>query len=127
MDPAAIRELIAMESSQIDASFEYWLAASFAVVVTAYSARHSLSKTVKWVLSGVYLIFTAGTLIKFAADATEIVQMNALIAGTELDADSWDNRIAGYTRIAMYVLFTGVVVAFVFHADSMVSDDEESS
>ena len=88
MDPAAIRELIALESSQMDASFEYWLAASFAVVVAAYSARESLSRLARFILSGAYVIFTVGTLLKFRADASEIVQMNALLVGSELDANT---------------------------------------
>ena len=123
MDPAAIRELIALESSQIDASFEYWLGASFAVVVAAYSARASLTRVARYALSGAYLIFTIGTLLKFWADLSEITLMNELLADTELAADSAANWVAAVGRIVMYVLFSGGVVAFTFLSGSLFAKD----
>ena len=116
MDPSAIRELIALESSQMDASFEYWLAASFAVVVAAYSARYSMNKITQAVLSATYLVFTVGTLIKFSADASEINQLNELLIGTELDVDTLPIRMAAIARLAMYIVFSSLVIAFVFFA-----------
>ena len=98
----------------MDASFEYWLAASFAVVVAAYSARDSMNKIIQVVLSTAYLIFTVGTLIKFRADASEINQLNALLIGSELNVDTLPNRMAAYARLAMYIVFSSMVVAFVF-------------
>ena len=127
MDPTAIRELIALESSQIDASFEYWLAASFAVVVAAHAARGSLSNIARYCLSSAYLIFTIGTLLKFWADVSEITQMNALLAGNPLDADTTPNWIAAGARVGMYILFSGMVTAFVFLSESMFSKGNNQS
>jgi hypothetical protein len=114
MDPIALRELIALESAQIDASFEYWLGASFAVVVAAHAARDSMSQLHKYVLSGAYLLFTIGTLVKFWADVSEIRHFNNLLLGTELDSYTLPNVAAGYSRIGMYIVFSSLVTAFVF-------------
>jgi hypothetical protein len=113
MDLAAIRELIALESAQVDASFEYWLGASFAVVVAAHAGRESMSKFLKHSLSGAYLLFTLGTLVKFWADVSEITHLNALLLDTELDVATTPNQAAGFTRIAMYIVFSAMVTAFV--------------
>ena len=119
MDLAAIRELIALESAQIDASFEYWLGASFAVVVAAHAGRETMSKALKRALSGAYLLFTLGTLVKFWADLSEITHLNALLLDTELDVATTPNLVAGVTRIAMYIVFSAMVTAFVFFGGSI--------
>jgi hypothetical protein len=127
MDPAAIRELIALESSQIDASFEYWLSASFAVVVAAYAARESLSRLARYILSGAYLIFTIGTLLKFWADVSEIVQLSELLIGTDFDARTVPNWLAAGARVFMYLFFSSIVTMFVFLSESIVSDEHPES
>ena len=124
MDLAAIRELIALESVQVDASFEYWLGASFAVVVAAHTGRESMSKFLKRALSGAYLLFTLGTLIKFWADVSEIMHLNAFLLDTELDVATVPNRAAGFARIAMYIVFSAMVTAFVFFGGTSQSGRE---
>ena len=127
MDPAAIRELIALESSQIDASFEYWLAASFAVVVAVHAARGSLSRFARLLLSGAYLVFTIGTLLKFWADVSEITHLNELLVGTALDASTAANWWAASARVFMYLLFSSMVIAFVFLSESIVSNENKKA
>ena len=125
MDPTALRELIALESGQFDASFEYWIGASFAVVVAVHTARDSMLKFHRYTLCTVYILFCFVTTAKAAADLAEIAHINELLSGTALDVNTLPNRIAAFSRLVLYVVFSVVVVAFILMSGYSTSDSND--
>ena len=126
MDPTAVRELIALESGQFDASFEYWLAASFAVVLAAHAARDSMVKVHRFTLSGVYVLFCLATAAKAWSDLNEIGQLNDLLVDTALNVNNLPNRVAVFARTAIYVVFSVVVTAFVLLSGSWATGENDA-
>ena len=119
MDPAVLRELIALESAQWDASFEYWLGASFAVVVATHAARDSLLRKHTQMLCGVYVLFCLATFAKNWADLDEMVRLSALIIDTELSVSTVPNVIATVSRLLIYLVFSVLVTVFIFQSGSL--------
>jgi len=122
MEPSAILELIAGESAQVDSSFEYWLAASFAVVVAAHVGRGSFTASHRHMLSCVYLLFCVTTLTKFWADTDSISYYASLLQGTEFTVNRTSNIVAGLARVVMYLVGSVLVTAFIYQARSMAGD-----
>ena len=118
MDPASLRELVALESAQWDASFEYWLGASFAVVVAAHAARGSLLTRHRQMLCGVYVLFCIATFAKSWADVDEIARINDLIIDTGLSVVTVPNIIATIARYIIYLVFSVLVTVFIFQSGS---------
>jgi hypothetical protein len=118
MDPESLRELVALESAQWDASFEYWLGASFAVVVAAHAARDSLLTKHRQMLCGVYVLFCLATLAKSWADVDEIARINNLIIDTDLSVVTVPNIVATIGRYFIYLVFSVVVTVFIFRSGS---------
>ena len=72
-------------------------------------------------------MFTIGTLLKFWADVSEITHMNDLLFGSELDANTAANWWAAGARMVMYIIFSTMVIGFVFLSDSIFSNEHEES
>ena len=109
-------QLIAAESDQFDANFEFWLMASFAVVVAAHAARDSLALKYRYLLAGLYLLFTIETLIKVWADIEAVYYYQTLLAETEYTSDRPSNYLAVVARVLIYVAGSASAIWYIFRA-----------
>ena len=117
MESFEILQLIAEESSQVDASLEFWLMASFAVVVAAHAARDSLTPLSRHGLAGIYLVFCLTTFTKFWADLESLFFYAGKLVGTEYELDRPANGVAMLARIVLYLLGSSCSIAFIYLAD----------
>ena len=117
MQPFEILQLIAEESSQVDASLEFWLMASFAVVVAAHAARDSLTRLSRHGLAGIYLLFCLTTFIKFWADLESLFYYADQLVGTDYEINRPSNGVAMLSRILLYLLGSSCSIAFIYLAD----------
>jgi hypothetical protein len=77
-------------------------------------------------LSSLYLLFCIGTLVKFWADFESLRYFEGLLQGTGFSVDRLSNALAGYARVALYVVGSVVVTIFIYQARSMAGSTEES-
>jgi hypothetical protein len=59
MSQAELHELVFLTLSQVDASFQFWLSATFAVILAAYLAPHRLNLILVLMVSALYIATTA--------------------------------------------------------------------
>jgi hypothetical protein len=55
MTTAEIVELAILSLSQVDAQFQYWISASFAVIVASDLVGDDATRIIRWAISALYL------------------------------------------------------------------------
>ena len=66
------------------------------------------------------------TAAKGVADVSQIEQLNALLVDTPLSARSMPNRLAAFSRVAIFIVFSALVTAFVLRSASWARDTDET-
>lgn len=58
LSPAELWELSVLHQSMIDTQFQVWMPATFAIVVASFAARSFLTRGMRHMVSGLYLLAT---------------------------------------------------------------------
>ena len=58
LSPAELLELIVLHESVIDSQLQFWMTATFAIVVATFAARDVLTHRMRLIVSGLYLVAT---------------------------------------------------------------------
>jgi len=113
IDSGSLLELQFLAEASIDVQFQAWLAASFAVIVAAYSARRALTLEIRLAVVTVYLLAAYAL---FARWMTEVDRLDQ-IQNTLLDrgVDVLPVLFAPQARYTTYALGTLITVVAVFY------------
>ena len=58
LSPAELLEFIMLHESVIDSQLQFWMTATFAIVVASFAARDVLTHRMRLIVSGLYLVAT---------------------------------------------------------------------
>ena len=58
LSPAELLEFILLHESVIDSQLQFWMTATFAIVVASFAARDVLTHRMRLIVSGLYLVAT---------------------------------------------------------------------
>jgi len=124
MEPSAVIELLGMEVEQIDSTMEFWLAASFAVILASHFARATLDMKLKIVMSLLYILVTAIAVFRILGDLEQLVFLSRFLqeAGVELPRSY--SQIAMQLRFVLYGFGTVATLAYVFFSGTTQNDGE---
>jgi len=79
---AELVEIFYLARSSMDAQFQFWVSITFAVIVAAFVAGKRLSRTLRVVISVLYLLATANLTLLFIGDAgTALNALRVLASG----------------------------------------------
>ena len=106
MSEFELRSLLIEYGSAIDAQFNFWLTATFAVVVASHIAGHHFNR---WGRGGVVLLYLlACTVFYFRYISTADLITSAIYALRDLDIEV--TKLGLYTRFARQILMFGGTV-----------------
>ncbi len=94
-------------------TFEFWLGASFAVVVAVHAARESITRELRLALTCLYLFFVLSTLVKTWADMHTMAMYEAYLTEDNIDVRSLPNILVMVTRVTIYLLGSATVVWYI--------------
>ena len=114
IEPAALLELIILSEAAVDYQVEFWLSVSFATVVASFAARHLLTRRMRWLISGLYLIATFVFVTRWQTSAFDaLAYVDALKShGIELPV----GYLSGFGRMALFATGTLATIYFL-HAE----------
>ncbi len=111
LSPAELLEFILLHESVIDSQLQFWMTATFAIVVASFVARDFLTHRMRLIVSGLYLVATFVFASRWLYEVLDIlVYANALsdlgISGTA----PWATVVG---RIVLMLFGTLVTIYFV--------------
>lgn len=122
MSEPELYELIAMHVAQIDASFEFWLTISFAVLMAIHIAGNSMKAALKRLLCGLYL---AASIISIFLTLGDMAQAGEFVRQLpELPTGTPWNTVGQVTRLALYFLGTIAVSLAIFRYDKWIGPND---
>jgi hypothetical protein len=118
MSDYELLELLHSHVNQVDSSFEFWLTATFAVIVAVHTTRESATFPLRILISTLYvslsIIVMAHTWGDFQQIAAYQQQIDIKPAG------DFANGIAVLVRAALYVVGTATAVVAIFRYDKWI-------
>ena len=107
-----LAELLINVTGQMDSLFNYWMSASFAVLVGVYIGKDHFNKSITVSISILYLLASILFIARYYAMSTLIVYYTEL-AGSSLPPQFVSmSPIIGFTRVTTFVV--GFIVAEVY-------------
>ena len=112
MTVAEAIELIRMNEAAMSIQFQTWLSITFATIVAAFVARNLLTRTMKWLITIMYLL----ACISISATAAHYVESNARLTvvlvknGIQLNESAL--LVGGITGMALF--FIGIATTLYF-------------
>ena len=122
MSDAELYEMILAHADQIDASFEFWLTVSFAVLIAVHMLRATLSFKLKVMLCVLYVSASSIAVLFTIADIMPIIAFT-----NELSFEPSGNFINGLgsiIRMVVYVLGTTSVAVTIFRYERWVDSND---
>ncbi len=126
MSSAELVELSLLILDITDAQFQYWLAATFAVVVAAYTARDTISNRMGAVISVMYILVTFLFVLRYIqVSGNEAIYSMELI-GRGVPPIESPIGLAGLASLRLLVILVGSGIALWFLNMKLIekSDDE---
>ena len=117
MEAAEALELMAAEMGQIDTAFQFWLAATFAVVVAAHAVRESIDLSLKTIVTILYLLLTAFSVLKTLGDFQQVAYLAEIASAGGYDLTTEYSSLAGLFRFLLYFIATLAVSIYVWTVD----------
>ena len=102
-----ILELVALFEASIDVQFRVWVSITFAVVVASYASRGQLSKKIRWLMGGLYLLVVVAIFSRWLSDSFRVIQLIEILETRNIDMGVI--AIAPISRISTF--FLGSIVA----------------
>ena len=115
---AELVEIYYLARSSMDAQFQFWVSITFAVIVAAFVARSRLSRTLRILISLLYLLATVNLTVLFFGDAaTGVYALSVLDNGdaANLILRPGSNLLVP-TRAGLFVLGTLSALYFLMRS-----------
>ena len=126
MNTADILQLVGGEIAQIDSGFEFWLVATFGVVVAIHAIRETILPRLKLMISLLYGALTLFALLETIGSLSQIEYLLSLIRDDQFDPEQLANLSAISSvilRLVIYVVGSISVLVFVFRYDQWFRRD----
>lgn len=75
MNPAELYEIYYLTLGTLDRFFEFWMTASFSVVVAAYFIREGTNRRILMLMGVVYFLFSLSLGIRYAIAAAKLIDI----------------------------------------------------
>lgn len=122
MSESELHELIAMHVAQIDASFEFWLTISFAVLMAIHITGNSMKAALKRLLCCLYV---AASLISIFLTLGDMIQAGEFVQQLDEPPSATPfNAIAQGSRLVLYVIGTIAISVAIFRYDRWVGPND---
>ena len=107
LSTAELMELIFLHQSMIDTQVQFWMTATFAIVVASFARRSFLTRTTRLMVCGLYLVATFVFVSRWAYVTRDIFTLNQALAdlGVTL-APPWATIFARVVLMAFGTLAT---------------------
>ncbi len=112
MGAAEALELMAGEMAQIDATFQFWLASTFAMIVAVHTISEGAEMRIKIVLTILYLLLSVYSVTKTVGDFQQLIYLSSFTASENINMPTDVAGLAGLMRFVIYGL--GSISALVF-------------
>ena len=110
---AEIVELAILSLSQVDAQFQYWISASFAVIVASYLVGDDATRIIRWAISALYLCVSVVFFSRYFVQGTNAI---TLIGEATARGFPWASQPLGayflFLRPAVILAGTTVTIWF---------------
>ena len=124
MSEAEIRELLLMHVDQLDSAFEFWLTASFAVLIAIHMTKEALSHKVRILICILYISTSLVAILLTIGDLSQILELAAQIDQDGSVAGAIPNFLATILRFIVYLVGTIAISIAVFRYHSWTGTDE---
>ena len=124
MNEAAIRELLLMHVDQLDSAFEFWLTASFAVLIAIHMTKQTLSHNIKVLICLLYVSTSLIAVLLTIGDVLQIAEFTAQIDSSGDIAGAVPNSLAMILRFIVYLMGTIAISIAIFRYHSWTSPNE---
>lgn len=116
MSEFEIAELIIAVTSQLDSLFNYWMSASFAVLVSSYIGKEHFNYSITLSISVLFFLASTMFFARYYAMSTLIVYYTEL-AGTSIPPQfAVASPIIGVTRVLTFVLGNIITQVYLWHS-----------
>ena len=124
MSEAEIRELLLMHVDQLDSAFEFWLTASFAVLIAIHMTKQALSHNIRILICMLYLSTSFVAILLTIGDVFQIIEFTIEIDPDGSIPGAIPNFIALILRFVVYVVGTVAISVAIFRYHSWTSTDD---
>jgi hypothetical protein len=114
MEAAEALELMAIEVSQIDTAFQFWLGSTFAVVVAIHTVRENITTRLKSIVVLLYVLLAMYSVIKSLGDFQQLTYLAEIASSEGYELPNDLSAIAGMIRVALYLLGTISTVVYIW-------------
>jgi hypothetical protein len=124
--PAELSELTLLAQGLIDTQFQYWITITFAVVVAGFAVGRRLSRMLRFVVAGLYVLTTAILVIRTVTTG----RATSLIVGTLEDSEALLFAFpvsVPVLRMIVYFLGTLAAIYFLVAPTTFVDSDSGAS
>jgi hypothetical protein len=120
MTEAELYELLLISAEQIDASFEFWLTVSFAVLAAIYVTRGALDARLKILLCGLYVSASLISVLLTIGDVSQIAAFAEQLEG-ELPGRAF-SATGDLVRYIVYFVGTVSISVAIFRLEKWMDD-----
>ncbi len=111
LSPAELLEFIMLHESVIDSQLQFWMTATFAIVVASFAARDVLTHRMRLIVSGLYLVATFVFASRWLYEVLDILVYATALSDVGITMPAPLATIVG--RIVLMSFGTLVTVYFV--------------
>ena len=122
MEAAEALELMAGEMTQIDTAFQFWMGATFAVIVAVHTIRNSLDIRLRVTISMLYVFLALFSVLKTVGDFEQVSYFAGIAANAGHDISNSYLLAAGIFRYVIYGVGTIGAIIFVWMAGKESAD-----
>ncbi len=124
MTTAELLEMTPLAHDSVDAQFQYWLAATFAVVIASFTAEDRIGPKTRWVVALLYLLVTLLFTFRFFSVGR---LGRTLIQETISRGVPWESFSFPYGSVRFAIIILGTVLAVWFLVSGFKKIDSADS
>lgn len=106
-----LNEMIVLVGENINAQFQFWMAATFAVVIVSYSAGHRLAYWARLVVAALYIATVAMIDLRYLVSVQQATPIFEQLV--ELNPEISSARGNAVTVLRQFVMWAGSLLAVV--------------
>ena len=119
-----IRELMLMHVDQLDSAFEFWLTASFAVLIAIHMTKQALSYKIRILICILYVSTSLVAVLLTIGDILQIIEFAEQLDPDGNVAGAIPNSLATILRFIVYLVSTIAISIAIFRYQSWVASDD---
>ena len=115
MTPAELYEIYYLTLGAMDRFFEFWMTASFSVVVAAYFIHKSIDRRILMLIGVVYLLFSVSLAIRYSIATAKFVDVRdqLILQGESLSAAM--SYAAGASIVLTFIVGFLGTLGYLYH------------